>query len=155
MNITLNDLLFAFSRALDFVEKDLLGITTNHGKRVANMSMRLCRAIGMTESEIFDMASCAILHDNALTAYMLQFGEKNYARLEGIKIHCEIGEKNVKGFPFLTDTTDVILYHHENWDGSGFYGLQKEAIPQRSAILRIADNIDLQLQPWQVAHLHR
>lgn len=145
MNITLNDLLFAFSRALDFVEKDLLGITTNHGKRVANMSMRLCRAIGMTESEIFDMASCAILHDNALTAYMLQFGEKNYARLEGIKIHCEIGEKNVKGFPFLTDTTDVILYHHENWDGSGFYGLQKEAIPQRSAILRIADNIDLQL----------
>lgn len=145
MNITLNDLLFAFSRALDFVEQDLLGIATNHSKRVANMSMRLCRAMGGSDSEIFDIASWAILHDNALTAYMQEYGKKNYAKLEGIKIHCELGEQNISGFPFLTESQGIILYHHENWDGSGYFGLKHDHIPLQAAIIRLADNIDLSL----------
>ena len=32
-HINLNELLFSFSKALDFVEAELLGIVTNHGKR--------------------------------------------------------------------------------------------------------------------------
>ena len=145
MHITLSDLLFAFSKALDFVEQDLLGITTNHSKRVANISMVLSKGMGASNDEIFDIASYSILHDNALTAYMRQQEEKDYRKLETIKDHCELGEKNVASFPFLTDPSGVILYHHENWDGSGFYGLKKDAIPLQSAIIRIADNADLTL----------
>ncbi len=143
MNITLNDLLFSLSKALDFVEQDLLGITTNHSKRVANMSMILGKAMGSEEDEVFDIASYSILHDNALTTYMLTLEEKNYNALENIKIHCKLGEKNVASFPFQGSPRGTILYHHENWDGSGFYKLKKDTIPLHAAIIRIADNLDL------------
>ncbi len=145
MKITFNGLLFAVSRALDFVEREMLGVSSNHGKRVAYVSMRLCQAMGGTQTQVFDMASCAVLHDNALTAYMLERGEAGVSGLEGLEIHCAIGEKNAEDFPFMEDASGIILHHHENWNGGGYHKLAGNAIPLRSAILRLADNTDLHL----------
>lgn len=145
MRIALNELLFSLSKALDCVESELLGVTSNHGKRVAYVSMRLCRALGLPDAEVFDMGCCAVLHDNALTAYMLEAGRGGIGRLEGFAAHCEKGEENARVFPFLGDVDGVILHHHENWDGSGFHGLAGEGIPMRAAVLRLADNMDLRL----------
>lgn len=146
MRVPLNELLYAISRSLDFVEQELLGITSNHGKRTGYLSGEICRAMGMSEGDIFDMAGCAMLHDNALTAYMLEAGPGDIARLENFKSHCEVGEKNAQAFPWVSDTTGVILYHHENWDGTGFHNLCGEDIPLRAIILRMADNMDLNLR---------
>lgn len=145
MRVPLNELLFALSRALDFVEQELLGITTNHGKRAAYISLRIAKAMGLSDAEIFDMACCAVLHDNALTAYMLDAGPDGIRRLEHFKSHCAKGEENAKAFPFAGDASGIILNHHENWDGSGFHHLAGYDIPLRAAILRLADNMDLQL----------
>lgn len=146
MRVPLNKLLYAASKALDFVEEELLGITSNHGKRVGYFSGYLCRQLGMSEVEIFDMAGCAMLHDSALTEYMLEAGPGDIARLEHFKSHCVHGEKNAKAFPWMGDVDNVILYHHENWDGSGFHKLRGNEIPIRSQILRLADNLDLELR---------
>lgn len=143
MRIQTNGLLFALSEALDCVERELLGVTGNHSKRVAFISMRLCALLGLSAEEIFDMASCAILHDNALTQYMLEMGPEGLRRLEHIAMHCGRGESNVRGFPFQGNVTGVIAYHHENWDGSGFFFKREDEIPQRAAVLRLADNVDL------------
>lgn len=146
MRVPLNELLYAVSKALDFVEQELLGITSNHGKRVAFLSGRICRAMGMNEADMFDIAGCAMLHDSALTRYMLDAGPGDIARLENFKSHCAIGEKNARAFPFVGDTAGVVLYHHEDWDGSGFYRLRGEEIPLKAIILRLADNMDLDLR---------
>ncbi|PWM68469.1 MAG: phosphohydrolase [Desulfovibrionaceae bacterium] len=145
MRIMLNELLFSLSKALDCVERELLGVTSNHGKRVACVSMRLCRALGLPDDAVFDMGCCAVLHDNALTAYMLEAGRGDLDRLEGFAAHCEKGEENARAFPFLGDVDGVILHHHENWNGTGFHGLAGEAIPVRAAVLRLVDNMDLRL----------
>lgn len=145
MRILLNELLFSLSKALDCVESELLGVTSNHGKRVACVSMRLCRALGLPDDEVFDMGCCAVLHDNALTSYMLQAGQGGLERLEGFAVHCEKGEENARVFPFLGAADGVILHHHENWDGTGFHGLAGKSIPVRAAVLRLADNLDLRL----------
>ena len=144
-HINLNELLFSFSKALDFVEAELLGIVTNHGKRAAFISMQLCKKMGYSEADVFDIASCAILHDNALTEYML-YSTSGFRSMENLEIHCQMGEENVRNFPFQKDVSGVILYHHENWDGSGFYKLKGEDIPVRATILRLADNMDLMLR---------
>jgi HD-GYP domain-containing protein (c-di-GMP phosphodiesterase class II) len=146
MQVPLNELLFALSRALDFVEQDLLGVTSNHGKRAAYVSARLCRALGVSDADAFDMACCAVLHDNALTAYMLEAGPGDIRRLEHFQGHCTIGEQNALAFPFAGDVTGIILHHHENWDGTGFHKLAGEDIPLRAAVLRLADNMDLMLK---------
>lgn len=143
MKIHLNDFLFSVSRALDSIENEYLGVSVNHSKRAAYMSMCLCAHHGCTSEEIFDMASCAVLHDNALTEYALHVGEGEAARMEQVAFHCQSGEANARSFPFLGDTSHIILHHHENWDGTGFYGVKGYDISVRAAALRLADNVDL------------
>jgi len=143
MHVQLRELLFALSRALDFVERELLGVTSNHGKRTAYVCTRISRAMGFDDSDLFDMAGCAILHDNALTAYMSDAGHGKLSRLEHFEHHCTLGEKNAMDFPFIGDCTGIVQYHHENWNGSGFFHLKGHDIPLRAQILRLADNMDL------------
>lgn len=145
LRVPLNQLLLSLSTALDYVEKELLGITTNHGKRAAFVSSRICRLLGLSDVEVFDMAGCAILHDNALTEYLTLARPSDMRVLEQFEMHCLIGERNAKAFPFAGNIDSVILEHHENWDGSGFHGLRGLEIPLRSAALRLADNMDLEL----------
>lgn len=145
--IHLNGLLFALSKALDFVESEFLGVASNHGKRVAYVCMRIGRALGFSDEEVFDLGSCAVLHDNALASYMLYARINNFSQLENLKLHCAEGEENVKNFPFLTDVSGVILHHHENWDGSGFHGLQGDDIPLKASLVRVANGIDLAMRP--------
>lgn len=143
--VPLHELLFSLSTALDYVEKELLGITTNHGKRAAYISTRICRAMGLSQTQLFDMAGCAILHDNALTEYLSLVRPADMRVLEQFETHCLIGERNARAFPFVGNIDNVILEHHENWDGTGFHGLRGEEIPLRSTVLRLADNMDLEL----------
>ena len=146
MQIPLNELLYSLSRALDFVEQELLGVTTNHGKRTAYVTAHICKTMGLSDAEIFDMACCAILHDNALTAYLLEAGLSGIPQLEHMKKHCSKGEENASAFPFLGNVDGIILHHHENWDGSGFHKLAGDDIPLRAIILRLADVMDLKLK---------
>lgn len=66
MRISLRDMLFAFSYALDCVEKDVVGVTNNHGKRVAYVTVLMGKEYGITEMDLLKLAGAAILHDNAL-----------------------------------------------------------------------------------------
>lgn len=143
MKINTNELLYALSRALDCVERDAIGVTSNHSKRVAYISMRLCAKFEMDSNQIYDMAACAILHDNALTEFMLTNDCKEKLTIDQLKAHCASGEENAHGFPFLGDVKNIILHHHEHWDGTGCFSISGGDISMRAAILCFADNLDL------------
>ncbi|MBF0190139.1 MAG: HD domain-containing protein [Magnetococcales bacterium] len=149
MRFNLNRYLLGLSMAIDCVESELLGVTSNHGGRVALISMRLARALGLDEAEVFDIAAFAVLHDNGLAEENLTRSDTLRDRLrqvEDMPIHCEIGERNVALFPFQSDARQIILHHHEHWDGSGFFGLKGHAIPLMAQIVALADYTDLKLQ---------
>jgi HD-GYP domain-containing protein (c-di-GMP phosphodiesterase class II) len=58
----------------------------------------------------------------------------------GIRKHPEIGYRLAESSPELVAIAEAILYHHENWDGSGYpLGLKGEKIPLASRILTIVD----------------
>ena len=146
-NINLNQLLLSMSYVLDFVEMDVLGVASNHSKRVAYISLAMAREIGLSREECFDIVALAILHDNGLTEKALQGGEKlepttKRKFLERFKDHCIIGENNIKDFPFLTDVKDVIRYHHEHYDGTGFFKLKEDETPIMAQIISFVDNLD-------------
>lgn len=146
MKISLNDVLFAFSNGLDCVEAELLGATANHGKRVAYISAVLGKSLGMGETERFDLAACAILHDNALTEYLrtdcnrTQFANSDPQELA---CHCLLGEKNVAQLHFYGDVTGAILYHHENADGSGPFGKTAAETPLMAQLIHVSDVLDV------------
>ncbi len=56
-------------------------------------------------------------------------------------MHCIEGEKNIQFFPFFSSIPNVILYHHEHYDGSGFFGMSGENIPLYSRIIALADTL--------------
>ena len=148
MRFNLNEFLMAISFALDFVEIDLLGVSSNHGKRVAYISLKLAEKLGMTPEEKHDIIALAILHDNgaserALYETLQCRDMENINVLENRKQHCIIGERNIKNYPFLTEVSNVILYHHEKYNGQGFFNLQGEEIPLMSQIIGFADTIEL------------
>lgn len=147
MKFSLNDFLIAVSFALDFMEKDRLGMQSNHGKRTAYLTVCIARRMNLSEEEIYDAAALSILHDNGLSESSLYEelpGEWDHAvnRFEGSRGHCMIGEKNVKDYPFLTEPQDVILYHHERYDGNGYFGLKGDDIPLISQIIAAADSFE-------------
>ncbi len=147
--LNLNELLLSMSYVLDFVEMDVLGVASNHSKRVAYISLAMAKDLGLSAEECFDIVAIAILHDNGLTEKALKGGSELEPQdkrkfLEGFKEHCTIGEENIKQFPFLTDVQGVLKYHHESYDGRGFFKVKGEEISKMSQIISFADTLDTQ-----------
>jgi HD-GYP domain-containing protein (c-di-GMP phosphodiesterase class II) len=148
MDFNLNKFLRAIANTLDTVEIDIFGLPTNHSKRVAYLSIMIARVIELQEEEIFDLSSLAIMHDNGASLKILHDSLKGTAKekldiMESRKEHCVIGNDNLKDFPFFTTPINVILYHHEKFDGSGFFGIKGNEIPLYSQIIVLADTLDL------------
>lgn len=155
--LNLTNFLYSVSYAMDCVEKELLGATNNHSKRVAYFSILIANQLQLPKEQIFDLSACAILHDNALTEYILTeycHGNNVTTQEERInfKNHCIIGEKNASSFPFLGDVSNVILYHHENVDGSGFFQKKGDEVPIGAQIIRLIDNIDVIFDLSQISY---
>lgn len=148
MLFNLNEFLMAISFTLDFVEMDILGVTSNHGKRTAYISLKIAEKLGFSEEELHDIVALAILHDNGISEKSLHdsFIKDNSVSpksIERIKEHCTIGEENISQYPFITHVKNVIKYHHEKYNGTGFFNLKGEEIPLMSQIIHIADTIEV------------
>lgn len=143
MKINLNSFLSSVSIALDAVEEELFSVTSNHSKRVAYIALRLGELFGLDDKTRFDLCSYAIIHDNGIIqAYQKVKKGNNLVDLESLAQHCNIGEKNIEDFPFLTKNKNIIKYHHERYDGKGFFGKKANEIPLLSQLIYIADLID-------------
>jgi HD-GYP domain-containing protein (c-di-GMP phosphodiesterase class II) len=134
-------LIRVLAQALDMVEIAYLGTTTNHGRRIAALCAAMGRELGLGEGELSDLSSCALLHDNALTEYILlkQGGEE---RARNLGLHCELGQRNVESLPFQGNAAGFILYHHERADGLGPFGKREGEFPLGAELIAAADMID-------------
>jgi len=57
--------------------------------------------------------------------------------------HVVIGYDLIKDIPFLAKACELILAHHERWDGSGYpRGLRGNEIPLSASIFGVADTLD-------------
>ncbi|QAT41294.1 HD domain-containing phosphohydrolase [Clostridium sp. JN-9] len=147
MLLNLNEFLTSVSFALDFVEMDILGMTSNHGKRTAYISIKIAEQLNFGTDELKDISALAILHDNGISYSGLgddlsNMDSQNLDMFEKNKWHCIVGEKNIITYPFNTNVTNVIKYHHEKYDGTGFFKLKGNEIPLMSQIIALADRIE-------------
>lgn len=157
-------LLAACSYALDCVEAELVHVTNHHAKRVAYMSVCVAEQMGVQGECLQDLAACALLHDNALTQYIQEELHSDISQISvtqeipQLGAHCVSGEKNIGRLPFHTDVSNVILYHHENADGSGPFGKTWAEVPLFSRIIHLCDLVDVASRsrnftadPWPAA----
>ena len=140
MNFNISQCLEAFSLALDFAEMDYLKVTMHHSRKVAYISLNIGRAMNLSDEEIKDLYALSLLHDNGLTLAALKLKELDL--MESLHEHCTEGEKNLESFPLYKRRENVILYHHEDYDGTGLFKISGEDIPIFSQIIHLADSLD-------------
>ena len=164
MILNFTDMLYALSYALDAVESEFNGIMEGHGKRVAWISACMGRTAGMSRRELIDLTGLAILHDNAVVEFAYHDpaesapDRKKYVMFEdwdSFRGHCIRGEKRIRLMPFITNPENVILYHHENADGSGPFGKTAENIPPAAQIIHLADTVDVYLHFGRISEKDR
>ena len=133
-----------------FLER-LIGIRdmqgNSHGQHVTQLASLLARKIDFPSAEIPELASAATTHDvGKITVndfIINKPGRLTEAEYIMIQQHTALGHKLLKplGLPKLV--MDVVLYHHENFDGSGYpHGIAGKKIPLAARIIRITDTYD-------------
>ena len=127
-----DSILLAVSRGLDVVEGELAGVTTGHCARVAAICNSMGKLLGMGVDERITLSASALLHDSALTEWVVS-GEETAA-------HCVQGQRNIDMLPLPTSAAGLVLHHHERADGSGIMGLKGVSIG--AEIISIADSYD-------------
>ena len=140
MKLERSNLVAVLSEALDSVEKELLGVTDHHAKRVAILCIRMAEQLEMPTEERASLAISALLHDSALSEYREGYhdGKVTPDALQG---HCTVGEENLRYIPGEV-SRNFVLYHHERADGSGPFGKTAEETPLGAQLLHIADQTD-------------
>ena len=137
------DLLPMLSDLLEAKDRQLL----NHCSRVSFYATLLANRIDLTLAEQKSLALGAFLHDiGKIGLEIYQFADDEIAE-NGESVdnrhHPEQGAKLVVPLGLPTEVGQIIAYHHERWDGSGYpFGLQGEGIPQLARIVCLAQTFD-------------
>jgi len=121
--------------------------TAGHQRRVSELSVAIARKMGMSEEEVDQVGTTALLHDvgkMSIPAEILSKpGKLSPVEFELIKSHSEAGHAIVKGADLESPIADVILQHHERLDGSGYpRGLSADQILLGARIIMVADVVE-------------
>ncbi|MBD8137094.1 HD domain-containing protein [Bacillus sp. CFBP 13597] len=123
-------------------------VTTCHSFRVGNDLCGFGRYLGIENQEFLFILGA--LHDIGKLEIPQQLLNKKERLTEleydEIMHHTVYGAQIVQSIPqFPSELSDAILFHHENFDGSGYYGKKGKNIPLLSRIIRIIDSYDTML----------
>jgi len=121
--------------------------TRGHSERVAGYSVMLAEAYGMSEKQVRDIETAALLHDlgklSISGSILRKPGKLDAEEWLAIKRHPTTGASMVQRIPHLKGLADAVACHHERLDGSGYpNGTLGNDIPFAARLMAIADSYD-------------
>lgn len=121
--------------------------TDLHNYRVCLYSIRFAEALGLDGDTTRIVIAGAFLHDvgkiGISDAILLKPAKLTQEEIAVMKTHVQLGVDIVAKSSWLNGARDVIEYHHERFDGSGYqHGLQGESIPLAARLFAIVDVFD-------------
>ena len=115
----------------------------DHGLLVSHLASHLGRRLGCSDEEVQSLALAGILHDIGkirLSRYVENGTSMTVEEIKYVRMHSMFGSAILKRQGFSERIQEMVLYHHENYDGSGYpKNLQGEEIPLGARILRVCD----------------
>lgn len=139
MKFNFTEFVKSISFVLDLSEIDYFKINLNHSRRVAYISYIIGYNLNLDKDDMDDLFVLSLLHDNGVTISAVKTHKLLY---EMMPQHCITGENVVNKLPLKKERKDVILYHHEAYNGTGLFKKHNEEIPLLSKIIYFADKLD-------------
>src|SRR5207245_2415138 len=121
--------------------------THGHVRRTQIYATEMGKLLKVSESETRALVAGALLHDIgklAVPEYILNKpGKLTEAEFAKMKIHPTVGGDILKRVNFPYPVEDIVRFHHEKWDGSGYpRGLRADQIPLVARIISVVDFYD-------------
>jgi putative nucleotidyltransferase with HDIG domain len=145
LTITYGATLEALVNALEARDQE----TKGHSVRVARYMLNIAEALGVKPGtqEYIDMQHGALLHDvgkiGVRDNILLKPSALTPDEWALMRKHPEIGYNILREVKFLAGAANIVLAHHERYDGAGYpHGLKGEDIPLGSRIFAVVDTFD-------------
>jgi HD-GYP domain-containing protein (c-di-GMP phosphodiesterase class II) len=120
---------------------------SSHTGRVVRLALALAKKLNLSAQQTVDLRRGMLVHDIGVMAIpdSILFKPGNYSpeEFEAVKQHVRYGYDMLWPMRSSTGTLDIVRYHHERWDGSGYLdGLRGEQIPflaRLAAVIEVWD----------------
>lgn len=141
--IVLDQLVTSLAKAIGSKDSYTLG----HSTRVQIYSLAIGNELALNQEDMFTLRYGALLHDigkiHIPSSLLNKTGRPTLDEWNELKSHSREGARIMEGLQKLSGVRDIILYHHEKYDGTGYpEGLAGEEIPFLAAIVNVADSFD-------------
>lgn len=135
--------LFALARIVE--AKD--GTTGDHCDRLSHLAVELGEAMGLAYDDLEALRRGGVLHDIGKVAIpdavLLKKDRLNDAEWALMRQHPTIGAHLCSALRTMRRTVEIIRYHHEKWNGSGYpSGLAGTDIPLLARVFQVVDVYD-------------
>lgn len=133
----------AIIEALDAKDSFTLG----KSRRVTFYALKMVKCFNLPREEVGKLELAGLLHDIGMIGVPEEILSKSTTltpeEYEAIKKHVSYGIKILEDIKQLKEVVEIVKYHHEKFDGSGYpYGLAGYEIPLASRIIAVADAYD-------------
>ena len=123
-----------------------------HSTRVTRLAIALADELGVPNDQMEELEYGAMLHDvgkiDMPAEILCKPAPLDDAEWDVMRTHPQVGYDLVRKLPHLAGAAEIVLAHHEAYDGSGYpHGLKGKNIPFRARILTIADSYDSMTHP--------
>jgi HD-GYP domain-containing protein (c-di-GMP phosphodiesterase class II) len=121
--------------------------TAGHSERVTSLSLQIGTILKLRQKDLDDLHRAGLLHDIGKLGVPAQIldkpGKLTEEEFAQMRRHPELGTKILEPIAAYRPILPLVLYHHENYDGSGYpEGLRGEGIPLGARIFALADVYD-------------
>lgn len=132
--------LAGWARALELRDE----LTEGHTRRVTELTLKLAKAMGVSESELVNIRRGAILHDigkmGIPDSILNKPGPLSAQEQRIMRMHPQYAYEMLSFIPFLQPALDIPYCHHEWWNGKGYpRGLKSGEIPLAARIFAVVD----------------
>jgi putative nucleotidyltransferase with HDIG domain len=140
---TYDETLQALAAALDLRDNE----TAGHSRRVMEYSLEIARVMGCSDEQLNALTRGALLHDIGKIGIpddiLRKPGPLTVQERVVMRMHVWRGYGLLNHLAFLADAAEIVLTHHEQFDGMGYpQGLMGIDIPLGARIFAVADTLD-------------
>ena len=112
-----------------------------HSRRVADIAVSTARQLGLADSVVDGIEIAALVHDVGMIGLEESVESNDTSDSARLLEHVKVGAEVAREIP-RRDVSDIVLYHHEHFDGTGYLGLKGSQIPLGARIVALAEAVE-------------